>query len=141
MTARSRLLPAAAGLTLGLTVLGAVAACSSGGGAPDLDGRSFTATEVRGHDLVEGSAIKLSFEDGRISAQAGCNTLVGGAAWDGGTLEITDQLASTMMACEDALMDQDEWLSGFLTSSPVLDLDDGTLELGDDTTGITLTED
>ena len=62
------------------------------GGSADLEGRTFTATEVRGHDLVEGSAITLAFEDGQVSANAGCNTIFGEAQWDGGTLE-AEQLA------------------------------------------------
>ena len=92
------------------------------GGSADLEGRTFTATEVRGHDLVEGSAITLAFEDGQVSANAGCNTIFGEAQWDGGTLE-AEQLASTLMACDDALMAQDEWLTALLTSSPTLSVD------------------
>ena len=106
----------------------------------DLAGRSFTSTEVRGHDLVEGSKVALSFEDGRISANAGCNTMNGAATWDGDTLQVAGPLAMTMMACDEALMDQDQWLSEFLTSSPALAVDAETLTLGDDTTGITLSE-
>ena len=106
----------------------------------DLAGRSFTSTEVRGHDLVEGSKVALSFEDGRISANAGCNTRNGAATWDGDTPQVAGPLAMTMMACDEALMDQDQWLSEFLTSSPALAVDGETLTLGDDTTGITLSE-
>ena len=93
-----------------------------------------------GHDLVEGSKVALSFEDGRISANAGCNTMNGAATWDGDTLQVAGPLAMTMMACDEALMDQDQWLSEFLTSSPALAVDGETLTLGDDTTGITLSE-
>lgn len=35
----------------------------------------------------------------------------------------------TMMACDEALMDQDQWLSEFLTSSPALAVDGETLTL------------
>jgi heat shock protein HslJ len=37
-------------------------------------------------------------------------------------------------------MEQDQWLATFLTSSPALSLDGSTLTLGDDASGITLTE-
>ncbi|HSF98176.1 MAG TPA: META domain-containing protein [Ornithinibacter sp.] len=116
----------------------ALGACGSE--SADLAGRSFTSTEVRGHDLVEGSAITLTFEDGRMSANGGCNTLNGAATWDGDTLDVAEPLASTMMACDEALMAQDQWLSEFLTSSPALEVDGDTMTLGDDTTGITLSE-
>ena len=44
-------------------------------------------------------------------------------------------MVSTMMACEQALMDQDTWVSEFLTSSPEISLDGGTLTLtGSDAT-------
>jgi heat shock protein HslJ len=131
-TRRSTAFLAALGASL------ALAACSGEG--QDLGGRSFTSTQVRGHDLVPGSAVTLTFEDGRISARAGCNTLNGGASWDGDTLEVEEPMATTMMACEEALMGQDQWLSSFLTSSPALEVDGRTLTLGDDTTGMTLTE-
>jgi len=116
----------------------ALGACGSEGA--DLAGRTFTSTEVRGHDLVEGSTITLTFEEGRISANGGCNTLNGSATWDGDTLEVAEPLASTMMACDEALMAQDQWLTGYLTSSPALAVDGDTMTLGDDTTGITLSE-
>ena len=128
--------PMAALAVLGVAL--ALGACS-GEAAADLAGRSFTSTEVRGYDLVEGSAVTLTFEDGRISAQGGCNTLNGGATWEGDTLEVAEPMASTMMACEEPLMAQDQWLSSFLTSSPALEVDGDTLTLGDDTTGMTLT--
>lgn len=116
----------------------ALGACGSE--SVDLSGRTFTSTEVRGHDLAPGSTITLTFEDGRISANGGCNTLNGAATWDGDTLDVAEPLASTMMACDEALMAQDQWLSEYLTSSPALAVDGDTMTLGDDTTGITLSE-
>ena len=116
----------------------ALGACGSEGA--DLAGRTFTSTEVRGHELAPGSTITLTFEEGRISANGGCNTLNGSATWEGDTLEVAEPLASTMMACDEALMEQDQWLSEYLTSSPALEVDGDTLTLGDDTTGITLSE-
>ncbi|MGH8823805.1 MAG: META domain-containing protein [Jiangellaceae bacterium] len=108
---------------------------------PDLVGRSFVSTEVRGHDLVEETSVRLSFESDRVSATAGCNTFTGPASWDDGTLAISaDSLAATMMGCEPDLQAQDDWLTGFLTSSPTLELDGSTLNLGDDESGMTLEE-
>lgn len=125
----------AAALALAVGGLGGCAA-----GEPDLAGRTFTSTQVRGHDLVAGTAITLAFGDADISARAGCNTLAGGANWGAGKLTIEGQLAATLMACDQPLMDQDTWLASFLQSSPALALDDGVLELGDQATGITLVE-
>ncbi|GAA2159810.1 heat shock protein HslJ [Humibacillus xanthopallidus] len=118
-----------------LLSLGACGSSSS----PDLNGKSYTSTQVTGHELVAGSTVTLAFADGRISANAGCNTMNGAATWDTGKLVVPGPLASTMMACSDELMKQDQWVSSFLTSSPALKLDGDTLTLGDSTTGMTLT--
>lgn len=135
--------PRAGALLWRTAIAGAAAAlllagCGGGSGA-DLAGSTYTSTEVRGHDLVEGSQVTLTFADGRISANAGCNTMSGPATWEGETLEVEGPLASTMMACEEPLMEQDAWVSEFLTSSPDLAADGDELTLGDDSTGMTLT--
>jgi heat shock protein HslJ len=110
---------------------------ASGGSAPtpdDLAGKAFESTEVTGYDLVEGTTITLGFEADTVGAQGGCNTQSGGYTITDGTLEVA-VMASTMMACEEALMDQDTWLSEFLTSSPEIALEGGTLTLtGSDAT-------
>lgn len=123
-----------------LAAAAALALAGCGGGGADLEGKTYTSVESRGHDLVAGSTVTLRFEDGRISANAGCNTMTGAATWEGETLEVEGPLASTMMACEEALMAQDQWLSEFLASSPDLAVEGEELVLGDDTTGLTLTE-
>jgi heat shock protein HslJ len=107
---------------------------SGGGSTLDLDGASFESTAVDGYDLVEGSRITLGFADGSLSANAGCNTLAGGYTIDGDVLT-AGALASTLMACDEALMAQDTWLSGLLTSSPKLALDgDALIVTGADAT-------
>ncbi len=110
---------------------------SSSGSAPtpdDLAGRAFESTDVTGYDLVEGTTITLGFEADTVGAQGGCNTQSGGYTITDGTLDV-GVMASTMMACEEALMDQDKWLSEFLTGSPEISLDGDTLTLtGSDAT-------
>ncbi|HZK05606.1 MAG TPA: META domain-containing protein [Actinomycetaceae bacterium] len=124
-----------------LTAAGlALAGCSGPGDDVDLGGRAFTATEVRGHKIVDGSSIVVTFEEGNVSVNAGCNTQFGPVKWDEQKLEVDGVLASTMMACDEALMAQDQWLAEFLMSTPALALDGDTLTLGDDTTGMTLVE-
>lgn len=135
--------PPRTGVGLWRTAIGGAAVslllAGCGGDGTDLAGSTYTSTEVRGHDLVEGSEVTLTFVDGRISARAGCNTLSGPATWKGGVLEVEGPLASTLMGCEEPLMEQDAWLSDFLGSSPALAVDGDELTLGDDGTGMTLT--
>lgn len=123
--------------TVAVGALLSLGACGSS--SPDLNGTSYTSTEVTGHELVAGSSVTLDFADGQVSAKAGCNTMNGAATWDTGKLVVTAPMASTMMACGEELAQQDQWLSSFLTSSPALKLEGDTLTLGDATSGMTLT--
>jgi len=123
-----------------------LAACGSdsdsgSGSAPTADelaGQAFTSAEVTGYDLVADSEIEIGFEADSIGARAGCNSMSGGYAITDGALEVST-MASTMMACDEALMAQDTWLSEFLTSSPEIALDGETLTLTGADATITLT--
>lgn len=42
-----------------------------------LDGTTYVSTNVTGHELVEGTEVQLSFEEGVMSVSAGCNTIFG----------------------------------------------------------------
>ena len=95
--------------------------------------QTFVSDSVTGHDLVEGSQIRLSFEDDRLTVNAGCNTMSAAYTYEGTTLKWDGPAASTQMACDQALMDQDQWLTtvfetGVETSSGTADL---VLEAGD----------
>ena len=107
-----------------------------------LSGHTFTATEVTevtGHTLVDGSSLTLAFEGDRVAVQAGCNNMNSDYTYDGTTLEVP-LLASTMMACEPALMEQDQWVSDFLAATPDADLSGTTLTLTSGDTTVVLTE-
>lgn len=141
-------------LLAGCMLMG-VAACSdepdviSGPGATSpgaevtsgqLDGRSFTGSEVAGHELVDGTAVTLTFEDGRLSTNAGCNTSSGPYALDGGTLRSDGQWATTAMGCEPALEAQDQWLARFLADGADVALQGDDLTLtSTDGGGVTMT--
>ncbi|MBU6244193.1 MAG: META domain-containing protein [Actinomycetales bacterium] len=120
----------AAALPLGL------AGCSSP--TPDLSNQAFATQRatIAGveQDLALGSTLTLTFTSDGISAKAGCNTMFGQASLDDGRITMTTPLGMTMMACEPALMDQDQWISDFLSSGPRWSLDGPLLTLtsGDD---------
>jgi heat shock protein HslJ len=110
-----------------------------GTGTAALDGRTFRSTQVRGHELVPGTRVQLAFDDGQVTASAGCNLLSGSAALSDGTLQVSG-LGGTEMGCDPALMAQDSWLADFLTSGPAAELSGDVLDLGSDTSGMLLTE-
>lgn len=106
----------------------------------DLDGKTFTATEVTGWVIVTDSTIKLTFDDGRISADAGCNVLNADASWEGGALALQGPLASTMKACPAGLEAQDQWLTKLLESSPKITADGESIVIGGGSNSMTMTE-
>lgn len=127
---------------LGLAAVLLLAGFAATGGVqagPDLAGRTFESTRVVGHDLVDGTTVRVGFDADRLSAKAGCNTIFGSAQWAGGVLE-TSRLASTMMGCSPELLAQDAWLIGFLESGPTIALDGSTLTISDGTSTLVLVE-
>lgn len=104
---------------------------TSAGSAPeaaDLDGSTFTVTDVEGQDVVEGSTITIGFAEGLVVAAGGCNSLRGGYTVEDGAL-VVDVLASTQMACDEPLMAQDDWIGALLESGPSVTLEGDTLTL------------
>ena len=116
--------------------------CSANAGGIDVDGETFSGAEVTGYELAPDTQISLTFSGEQVSANAGCNTLFGQGSWEGSELHV-EELASTEMGCDSALHDQDEWLAGFLQSTPVASLEGATLTLtsGDDSLTLTREED
>ena len=102
-----------------------------------LAGREFLSTEVRGHELVAGTRIRLTFDNANIGAQAGCNSLFGSYSLDGDAL-VVNQMGSTEMGCQPELMAQDSWLADFLASRPRLTLAGNELVLASDSVSIRL---
>jgi heat shock protein HslJ len=118
------------------------AASGSGtaGATSDLTGKTLVAKEVTGsYTIVPGSTISITFADGTLAARAGCNNMFGQYTVSGNALD-APQLASTMMACHEALMKQDTWLAAFLASSPTWTYSGGTLTLTNGTDTIALAE-
>ena len=104
-----------------------------------LAGLTFVASEVTGaYTIVPGSTITVAFaNDGTLSARAGCNYMSGGYTVDGDRL-VLPNMATTAMGCEQALMDQDTWLSAFLASSPTYAYADAVLTLSNGTDTIVM---
>lgn len=124
------------------------AACTGTGGGPAspspsptpaaLDGRTFLSTTVTGHDLVPGSTVRLSFDAGQLSVNAGCNQMGGAFQVVDGRLRVGSMM-TTDMGCAAPLMAQDGWVGSFLGDATVA-LAGDTLTLTNGDTTMTLTE-
>lgn len=97
---------------------------------PAIDGSTYLSETVTGHLLVVGSRLRISFRDGQLGADAGCNQM-------GGAYDITDgvlvvgEMAMTEMACMEppGLMEQEQWFAGFLQSGPSISQDGNRVTL------------
>ena len=138
-------------ISLILSTLFIVGACAGAGTTSDpsgnnpggndprgIDGRTFLSTKIEGQTLVDGSTIRISFNGTNIGVSAGCNSMGGRFAVDGNTL-LLDQMGTTDMACDPALMDQDSWIVEFLSGATIA-LDGDTLVLTRGDTTLTLTD-
>lgn len=115
-----------------LTLASVLAACASTRGAakaPGLDGTAWTLAALPGRTLVENTSVTLQFEDGRVSGSDGCNRFSGGYTVAGSALEISPQMATTMMACEPHVSEQAQAFVSALKNTRSRRTQDGRLEL------------
>ncbi|HSJ57139.1 MAG TPA: META domain-containing protein, partial [Anaerolineae bacterium] len=88
-------------------------AATSPAGQPALAGTSWVLTSLRGQPALESTRVTLEFEAGTVGGSAGCNSYGGGAnndpyvATPDGELALPE-IASTLMACADAAVMQQE---------------------------------
>jgi heat shock protein HslJ len=82
-------------------------ACSVVGGQGTLEGTSWILTSIEGLAPVPGSTITAAFAaTGQVGGSGGCNSYSAGYAVDGDALTIEPPV-STLMACEEPLMQQE----------------------------------
>ena len=141
MRFRTTVLPLLAAALLGACTASAVGSVSPSAKAPTpapskppsaagggMIAGTFVSASVTGHDLVKGTSVTLTFRDGQLSANAGCNTMSGTVGPVlGGKLSV-GQMATTEMGCAADLMAQDQWLAAFLPGA-MADFGPGYLNL------------
>lgn len=95
-----------------------------------LVGREWFIEDIAGKGVIDNSPASLLFmPDGRLAGNASCNQLVASYTQDGDTLSI-ENAGATMMACPEALMNQERSLLDLLSKAERYSIDDtGTLVL------------
>ena len=124
-------------LSLGV-VLFILAACTStapqAGSESDLKGTSWVVTGYDDGsqtvtDVLAGTTLTATFaEDGTITGNSGCNDYNGPYTVTGNQIKI-GPLASTMKACEQAVMDQEQQYLAALSTAATYRIDGSKLEL------------
>lgn len=77
-----------------------------GTGIDLLNGTGWILASLNGQPALEKVNVTLSFTDGNLGGNDGCNSYGGSYASDGATLSVGEEIISTMMACEQPIMDQ-----------------------------------
>ena len=131
-------------LTVGLVAL--VTACSSStpaapqsGTAPDLDGTSWTVTQIKGAATLANHQPTMEFVEGRVAGLASCNQFGAEYTQSGGELKIA-QSAQTAMLCspEEVMAQEQEFTAALGAVAAVRTAGDG-LELLDANQAVLLT--
>lgn len=126
------------------TVVGgpAVSGDSGDSGEPALDGRQFWSTSVleNGVDrpLAQDTRISVRFDNGDISASAGCNSMGGRYRIDNDGRLTVREMASTEIGCDPERHAQDEFVATVLNARPRLTLSGDHLVVATDSVRIEL---
>jgi heat shock protein HslJ len=127
---------ALAGLALALTACGG--GSSAGGDPQTLIGTSYavTAITIDGADQEVIAPVEITFAADSISVETPCNGMSGPVTYADTTLTV-GALAATKMACEPALMEQDQVVADALAANPTWQVTGGQLTLTGGSTVIT----
>ena len=96
--------------------LAVLAACGSGTNN-DPTGNAWNLIELEGDAVVEGTTIDLTITEESVSGNAGCNSYNGSVELDidNSTMTVGPDVVSTMMACEEPIMAQEQKYLDVLT--------------------------
>ncbi len=113
---------------------------ASGSGSPTgLDGRTFLSTAATGIELVADTRVSITFENGTVRANAGCNTMSGDYELVDGRIVVA-QLTATEMGCDPPRHAQDDAIASLLMLGASYELTGDELVLRRDAIELRLTD-
>ena len=96
------------GICAGMMLLAACASSGSQTGGGDLTRKVWALTDLMGKPPTAGVGISAEFSsDGKVSGSAGCNRYNGTYTVSGNSITFSSPMATTMMMCEQTVMDQE----------------------------------
>jgi heat shock protein HslJ len=119
-------------LSLALVTIFLLTSCSSSGSGQELTGVIWLLTELNGEAPLPETAITAEFDqDGRVGGSSGCNNYNTTYTVDGDQLTFSEQMASTMMACLEPIMEQEREYLQALSVTATYEIKDDELILSD----------
>lgn len=119
-------------LALGFATTVLMAGCAPAGGETlQLEGTSWKLVELDGQPALPNSEGSIRFEDGKAGGSTGCNGFSGEYTLDvDGSIQF-GLMASTMMACEQGLMEQETTFLQALAEAAAVQVEGGSLTIVD----------
>jgi putative lipoprotein len=99
----------------------------------NVEGVTWTVTELNGEAPPADVEATLVFDGSAVSGSSGCNTYSGEATFDEDVVQISDQLTSTLKACEPEVSEFEGAYLTMLANASIFAVDGDTLTLSDDT--------
>jgi len=129
----------------GLLLLGLAACGDESAAGSTLKGKTYLSTSItqegNGTPPAADTRVRLQFtNDGRLIADAGCNTMQAQVSTGDGKLTLKEPPSMTAMGCPGGRDALDSWLSNLLQSKPTWKLDGNTLTVASAGTTIALTD-
>jgi heat shock protein HslJ len=109
-------------------------ACAPSASSQDLTGSFWLLSELKGASLIDGTTITAQFDaSGRISGTSGCNNYSTTYDINGSQLTISEPVASTMMACPEPIMEQEQEYMSVLAEMASFEINNEELIIKDST--------
>jgi heat shock protein HslJ len=107
-----------------------LAGCGSDASADTLTNTEWELEELHGRDVLDDISVTMKLgEDDELSGSGGCNRYIGTWETDDGDKITLAASGTTMMACDQPVMDQEQAFLEALASTVRFDLEDEELEL------------
>ena len=118
-------------IVIGVITSMILSACSSKTPA-SLDGSAWILTELNGQPVLSEPLVTLNFSDGKLGGTDGCNHYGGSYTVNGSQFSAGQDIFSTLMACEEGIMQQASAFLSALTSAVKYEINGGKLSLLDE---------
>jgi putative lipoprotein len=110
-----------------MAIVMSLTACSDA----SLEGRTWQLVELEGSAPLAGTSIDMTIDGEVVSGSSGCNQYNGPVTYGDGEMTLGPNFATTMMACEEAIMDQEQAYLAALASVTGYQVSDDEMILTD----------